>query len=175
MSLLRKLLILSSVLVLVSSCGFSPLHSKNSREHYSVDVVKKMKETWVEHIPGRSGQVLRTVLMDSLNPESTPVKSYFRLIVVLDEREYPVGIQQDRRITRYNIVEEASYSLRSIKTNKIIDKGQIRLVGSYDAVDSDFATFAAKQDTVKRVMEELGYELEARVAAAYSELAVARN
>lgn len=175
MSLLRKLLILCSVLAVVSACGFSPLYSTKARESYSVDVVKKMKETRVEHIPGHSGQILRTVLMDNLNPESARVKPYFRLIIALDEREYPVGIQQDRRITRYNIVEEATYSLRSIKTNKIIDKGSIRLVGSYDAVDSDFATFAAKQDTVKRVMEELGYELEARVAAAYSELAMARK
>lgn len=150
--------------LILTSCGFTPLYGEHSANQ---TVIQEALETKVDPIPGRNGQILRTTLMDSLNPHSTSLAPNYHLIVILEETEVPVGIQRDRRITRYNIIEEANYSLKAINGDKLIDSGHVRMIGSYDAVDSDFATFAAKQDAIKRVMQEMGLDIQARVVAAF--------
>jgi LPS-assembly lipoprotein len=161
---LRSVCTVIAVLVL-TGCGFTPLYSKNVQGNATV--VAEATQTVIDPITGRNGQILRTTLQDALNPHAVVRDPAYRLSVVLDEKEVPIGIQQDRRITRYNIVEEARYTLITIKGGKVLDKGRVRMIGSYDAVDSDFATFAAKQDTTKRVLQEMGLDLSSRIKAAF--------
>lgn len=161
----RLFAMLATASIALTGCGFTPLYSKHSKHNSAA--VQQTLETKIEKIPGRSGQILWTTLMDHLNPSSIPVTPHYRLVVTLQEKEIPVAIQQDRHITRYNIIEEANYSLISIESNKQIDNGHVRVIGSYDAVDSDFATFAAKQDTIKRAMQEMGMDIGQRVIAAF--------
>ncbi|MEM7617464.1 MAG: LPS assembly lipoprotein LptE, partial [Pseudomonadota bacterium] len=113
---------------------------------------------------GRLEQELKGHLQDLLNPynQSNVTKKYI-LSVTLNKKIEAVGIQPDRDATRYNVVIIANYKLRHIENNKIIDDASMKIIGSYDAVDSEYSTFIADRNTSNRIMQELANDIKSRI------------
>ena len=149
----------------LAGCGFTPLYSTSTPRNTSS--TQHMMATKIAPIPGRIGQQLHGYLSDLINPRSSSVPKAYRLSVQLEKSIAPVGIEQDRRITRYNLTLRANYTLTDIKSGKVVDKGHVRLIGSYDSVDSDFATFVAEEDSTEHLLREMSESLKSRLAVSF--------
>jgi LPS-assembly lipoprotein len=161
MSLQRNLFFVLIALTL-SSCGFQPFYAKQtlgSSARVPFDV-------GVEPIAlGRTGQILQNELQHLFNPLSQDVPQEYVLSVDLEEKISPLVIERDRTVSRYNLVYKARYSLKDPRSGKVINRGVSKVVGSYDAVESDFATYAAQKDTSERAMVELAKDIKVRLMA----------
>lgn len=158
-----RVLISLSCLFMLSSCGFQPVYKADTNNAAIAAILASIK---IDPLSGRKGQILYTSLEDQLNPLARTGDANYQLSIQLKENEFPVAIEKSGEITRYNIIFTADYALIDSKTQKVIDKGTINTVGSYDAVDSRYSTFTAQSYTVKTTLKEMSEEIKARLIAA---------
>lgn len=152
------------MMVLLTGCGFTPLYSKHQPSN--TETIDSLRAVALPVIPGRNGQIFLNELSTLVNPSSIPSAKEYALKVDLSKTTLPIGIERDRHITRYNILIKAPYTLTRIKTGKVVDKGTVKMVGSYDSLDSDFATFVAEEDTTEHTLKDLARELKTRLVVA---------
>ncbi len=154
-----------AALGLLTGCGFQPLYSQNSTGA-TQQASAKLESTRVEPIKGHLGQLLYTHLSDLLYPGGEAVDPQYALRATVKKQSFPTAIQPDGRISRYNLVITADYTLIDLTTHQPIKggKGSARLSSSYDAVLADFATFVAEEDTTERLIKEMAEEIRMRVA-----------
>lgn len=151
------------VLLLLAACGFTPAYqTKDNAETMSTQ--QKLAAIEVMPIGGRMGQELRSRLQDTLCPLSAnQPPSKYRLYITLKKNTSPAAIEKDRSITRYNVSIIASYALKHRDNNKLISKGTLRVVSSYDSLDSRFSTFVAEDKTTSNAIQELAEQLSTRL------------
>jgi hypothetical protein len=179
MLLLRSTLLLWCSFVL-AGCGFSPLYAKpdahgsalssvlgrEDEPDVSSEIGKALASVEITGLPQtRTAQELRMRLEDLLNPRGADYGMHYKLTLELEEDNTPSAIQQNREITRFNVVVSTRYALYDGDT--LLAKGVVRLNGSYDAVDSQYATFIASQDTTHRIAQEVAESLKLRLLAAF--------
>lgn len=164
--LLRKLFLLSCVLCLVS-CGFRPVY-QDSHQAYGVETEDKLAAIRIGNIgpnDGRTEQMLRTNLEKALNLRSINVPQEYTLEITLTESLESLGVKKDREITRYNLVYTAHFNLLKNGIKTPVKRGKSRIAGGYDAVSSDFATYAAEKDIKGRIMNELANDIKTRLSS----------
>jgi LPS-assembly lipoprotein len=162
---LRKTLVLT-LLVSLAACGFQPIYGKRTTGADSV-------VPYVIHINaiggGRPGQELKVQLENLMNPLSENQSAEYHLSVALKEDLTPLVIERDRRISRYNLSYTAEYTLTEAGSGKKLHSGSSKITGSYDRVESDYATYAAQRDTANRVMREMAKDIKVRLMAHLSQ------
>ncbi len=105
---------------------------------------------------------MRAELVDGVN-------EYAEILGInIRQSSVPLDIQSDATITRYNLRLDISFTLVDAATNLVIYRDHTRMVGSYDAVTSDFATLSAKQATARRVAREASDEIRILLAVFFS-------
>lgn len=161
----------SCVLLSLQSCGFKPVHGSttlsNGAGEHQTNRSQHLASIQVAPIAGRLGQKLRTRLKELLNPKALMSQQRYKLVIGLNKQATAIGIQQDREITRFNLLIQANYQLYSIGDNKLVQQGTVKRVGSYDAVDSQYATFIAEEDTSFRVVQELAQDIRTRLSVSF--------
>lgn len=173
MLLQRKLLtglLVSTLAVSVSGCGFTPIHSKNAYSEGSdvggEAVTADLSSIKVAEINlGRSGQQLRTELENVMNPMQAKTPPAFRLEVSLAREKQAQLVEIDREITRYKMIATARYRLIQLSDGKEVYHNNSVVSASFDAVTSDFSTYTAEEDTFKRLMAELARVIRFKLAA----------
>lgn len=159
----KRALILICVAALPMGCGFEPVYKQHSAQAEDTTLQAKLAAIEVLPMPGRMGQELRNTVIDLLNPRALSVAPLYRLDIKLEKKSAPADIEKDRRITRYNITNIANYTLTRIDNSKVIDKGTVKLIGSYDSLDSRFSTFVAEDFTTNNVIGEVAEEIHGRM------------
>ncbi len=159
---------MAAVLTL-AGCGFAPVYQKGNGgalapELSAISVLSVSSDIG----QGRPAQLLKAEMEDLLRPANDATAEKYELAVVLRQAKEPMFIEQDRRITRYNLIVTADYTLKEKATGKELTKGTSRMVGSFDAEGSDFSTFAAEQDTLRRAVVELARDIQHRLSAYFS-------
>lgn len=145
----------------VTSCGFEPVYKANGGKNLRTE----LRTVKVEKIDfGRHGQELQTELEKIFNPRDIPAAPKYSLSIKLTSSKGGQAIQQNREVTRYDMSVTANFVLKEIGA-KEIEKGTSRMVSSYDVVDSDFATYAAEEDALTRIMEEMARDISFKIAA----------
>lgn len=130
--------------LLISGCGFQPVHKKlTAVQGVDVPVLKG----------SRTEQLFSNALDGLLNPSSQNAAKPYRLDLVFKREEVPAIIQQDRTITRYRITLTANYTLKEGDTE--ITKGTAKIRTSYDDLASDFGSYSAQVDSEERAAKEL--------------------
>lgn len=162
MSLLRNIFIVLFLLLNLSACGFTPIYSEAS---LGGALKSRLDQIKVKPIAGKFGQTLRLEILDIFQQYNEPQRPDYVLKVNLKQKEEATAIEQDRQITRYNVIVTADYTLNTDSAGESLDKGSVKLVGSYDAVESEFATYVAKQAAIERITKEIAQELKHRVVA----------
>ena len=152
--------------VTLSSCGFTPVYKTIDDKSSNALSLASVK---VESTHDLMGQFYANKLTDLLNPSAMQVEQKYRVNTSLRKHKIPFAIQQDRTITRYKLVVEASYKLVNIDDGKVLDEGSLRREGGYDKVDSDYATYVSDEDTTKRIVEELAEDTRIRIMASLVE------
>lgn len=151
------------VCVLVSGCFFTPVYKKGTElQSVARSTLPAIK---VANVGGRIGQDLKANLEDMLNPTSQDVPLEYDLLMNINKENVPLAIQKNSEVTRYNLIIKVDYSLRAISTGKTLHGGTSRITGSYGAVDSQYATFIAEEDTSRRVVQEIARDIKAKLMA----------
>lgn len=145
-------------LVLVSACGFKSVYANHHNSGFS--------KVYVNEIPTRSGQVLRSELQDLLASNG---ENLYSLNVSLQSELRAVGIQDNFRISRYNVVLTADYTLTSNDTGKVVLKDKSIIYSGYDRTVSEFSTFVAEQDATELAAKEAAFEIRSKLATYFSE------
>ena len=68
-------------------------------------------------------------------------------------------IQLDNTATRQNLRMKASFALTDLSSGATVFKGNSVSVGSYNVVDSEFATISAEDKAAERAAREIGEEI----------------
>ena len=162
----RNIILLIVIGIHTSGCGFTPMYAINSGKPVVGNELTMIK---IAPIPGQLGQRLRTHLTRKLNPSNIQMPQEYKLNITLTKESAAIGIQQDREATRFNIIIRAKYQLLRIDDKSEIDAGTLKVVGSYDAVDSQYATFVAEEDTSFRIIKELAHDIKTRLSISLSQ------
>jgi LPS-assembly lipoprotein len=115
----------------------------------------------VSAIEDRIGREVRNNLINRLTPFGAAEEPQYRLDVALEQLTTPLAIQLDDRITRFNLTLSASFSLVDLESGTAVYADNVRAVGSYNVVDSEYATVVSEQDAGERAAREISNEIEA--------------
>ena len=152
---------------LTGGCGFSPIYDRGS-EGLSVNVAAQLASVNVLHIPDRVGRKLRLKLQQDLAVAGSSVDKKYALAVELSASRTSLLIQSDDTITRFNLRVEATFIVVDVTADKNVFRGQALSIGSYNVVESKFATVAAERDSEDRAAGELAAEIHSLVVAFFS-------
>lgn len=144
---------LSSVFcLLISGCGFQPVHQQSATtQGVAVPVLKG----------SRTEQIFSIALDELLNASTQDAAKRYSLDLNFKREETPAIIQQDRAITRYRITLVANYTLK--EGDAVITKGNSKLNTSYDDLASDFGSYSAQVDAEERAAKELAQKVYQRL------------
>ena len=161
LSLLKSYFVLVLVLV-VASCGFKPLYKKAEGEnaHSCTNfTVAKMKAFRVP------GQKMQYELQDALNQACINQDKNYRVEVDLSKTKGALAIQKNRAITRYNLTIVGNYRVYEDAAEKPSYQGTSTMVGGFDAVTSDYGTYALEEDTQVKLMDEMANDMALRISS----------
>ncbi len=162
-SVVGKFFLMSAVWCLMSGCGFHPVYGKSES-----NVSAQLASVRIETIPGREGQIIQNKLAYLLNPTNQNAPAAYSLIVTVKDQHSELGINTDLRVTRYDVIPNANYSLISLDTNKVVDTGHVRIKSSYNRTVSEFATFVAEQNAAELADNEAAEEIRSRLIYYFS-------
>ena len=143
-----------SVLV-VTACGFTPVHRSGAGQSARANLALVS----VAAIAGRSGLLLRNRLLEKLSPRGVADVPRYQLSVQLTSSTEDLLIQLDNSPTRNNLKMNASFELTDISSDVTVYRGGAISVGSYNVVDSQFATIAAKKNAADRAAREIAEDI----------------
>lgn len=139
------------------SCNFKPINKTYTTE-------LELNKIAIETDSDKMSHNLYLTLSDLFNPNSVDIKPEYKLIIKLKKYTEAVAIQTDSSATRYNVVIEANYSLTNLLTGKFINKDyNLSIIGSYDVVASEYATYVAEENTTENIIKELAQEIKIHV------------
>ncbi len=148
---------LVTLLLVVAGCGFEPIYKKDGVSESGGVNLAKIK---VEKInSGREGQILQTHLEDMFNPTGAPVTPKYRLDVDVRHHKFAKAVEQSKEVQRYDIEVNAKFSLKDAVTGEVILTDNSRIIGGFDAVPSDFSTYTAEEDGLRRSMKEVAQDI----------------
>ncbi|MBR71933.1 MAG: hypothetical protein CMM30_03200 [Rhodospirillaceae bacterium] len=147
------------MIVILSACGFEPVY-KNAANHsiHKNELNSELNQISIDTIPGRVGHQLRKNLVYKFGSNSNLLNQKYNLVINLDSDKSPLLIQDDEKVSRYNLSLIASFMLAD-SNSKTIYEGHARSVGSFNVVTSEFATLMAERDAEDRAASELSAEI----------------
>ena len=151
---MRLFAIILSTLI-VSSCGFKPIYATPEgaaapiNKQIAIGPVTAPEEVHL-FITASLGD--RMVLRVGETPK-------YELTVVASEVAQRLAVQIDATVTRYNYRLNGRYSLRDLKTQKVI-KGRVRAITSYNIVSSQYSTLFAERAAREKAARLLAEDIE---------------
>jgi LPS-assembly lipoprotein len=139
---------LALALLALAACGFEPVYGRHSTVRHA-----ELAAIDVAPIDSLPGLALRNQLIPTLG--SNRGESRYRLNVVLEEQQAEFAIQSNNEVTRYKLALTASFNLVDLATGQDVYHGSTRSSGSYNVVQSEFATVASEDDARKRAAQDL--------------------
>lgn len=146
---------------LLAACGFQPLYGGGKRGPAATELASIR----IEPIADRSGQILRNHLLDRLNPYGRPSNPAYILRINLSDSLSGVAVRKSEFPTRTSLRISANYYLTRADTGQSVFSASSAIEGGYNILNSEFATLAAEQDVRERVLREVAFDIEARLAA----------
>ncbi len=157
---------LAMVLVL-SACGFQPLQGKEYRQSNALNLSMVTVDTASDHI----NQLLKAEIEDQVNPNYQHAEKLYRLTIVVTEVDVALFINPDGTSSRGDLQYNSTYTLTRILDGKVVTKGAIQRVSSYNtSQNADYASFVSQQDARTRGILELAQDYKMRLANLISTL-----
>ena len=168
----RRALFPAAALALLGACGFRPLYGPDGeavRLDTSDDprLVQAMAAVRVANIPERRGQLMRRALQRRFEDSrpGTPIR--YDLQVRVNFQAEALGFRRDGTASRVRFLASAPWSLTDgAPTPIVLGRGLARTLDSYTVPDGAFfAAEASRDDTERRLIEELADRVAIGVAA----------
>lgn len=154
---MKKLLYLFTILILCS-CGFKPLYQKNEAPLGQVSV---SNDIFVDIIPNREGQILRSILRNKISRASEGAK--YTLKVNIDINTSSLGLNIDDVSTRKRLWVNATFVL--LEGEKIITQGKAANNVSYSINDNEFITISSKDDEIKKSLQLIADDIKLKISS----------
>lgn len=153
-----------SFLLLLAACGFRPVHAPTQALTGPSMTAPVLQTIQVSPIPQRSGQILSIALEDLLHADGQYPTPRYRLDTTLEEAKQPIVIETNGRVSRYNLVLVARYSLYEIHSNALVTNGTVKRISGFNSSLSDFSTFVSENDTHDRNIRQMAQDISMRIA-----------
>jgi LPS-assembly lipoprotein len=141
-------------------CGFQPLYGERADAVSQQDLA----EVRIAPLKDRVGQLLHIRLSKSMHPRGQARVAKWELGIRLISRTEQLGIRKDETATRANLILEARFQLKNVRTGKPAFQGRSVITISYNILESRFGTVASRSDAERRATRELGDNIKNRVA-----------
>jgi len=139
----------------LSACGFHPLYGEAGKG----SAAESLASVYVEPIPDRVGYELRNDLVDLFQSPAEPAGLPYHLKIELKTEQKGFALQHNASITRYTYHLTAKYSLTD-SGGKVIKKGEMHSLASYNVVQSPFATVVSGKDAEDRAAQDIANRLQ---------------
>ncbi len=116
---------------------------------------------------GRTGYLLREQLDDDLAKDRSKPPLY-RLSLVLKETRTPRGLRVDNVANRYELQLTALYALIDLQTHKVMTRGAVASIVTYDSADQPYAGIAAQMDGEQRVAADASQQIRLGLASYFA-------
>lgn len=154
----------------LAGCGFHPLYGPRPA---GGGAQRGLSQIQVALIPGRDGQLLRQALQRLFDRGEGAPKIYELSVgynLIVDQ----VGFQQDLTMTRYRLIANATWALRSVETGATLTNGQTTSLDGVDVLDQQyFAADLAVGTTQRRLADAVGAQISQQVAVYLDQRAAA--
>ena len=147
-------LALALSLVLLAACSVEPLYGARTGKARGGGVAA----IEIAPVKDRVGHIVRNHLIDSLTPRGQPTHPDYRLTLSVEQEKTPLLIQLDDHATRFNLALRARFSLTD-RDGVVVYSDAAQATGSFNVVESGFATVAAEQDAAKEAARVLSEEI----------------
>lgn len=150
---------LIAALLLLPSCGLQPLYGGGT----SSPAASMLRSVQVASIPGQSGWLVRSKLIDRLGAagESQPA---YRLDVTLDDNITAFGLRRDQAATQERRTLRARYQLVDSRNGMVVLDDTAGSDTAIDIVSSEYATVAAEQTALELLADKVADQIVARLA-----------
>ena len=147
-------LTLALSLVLLGACAVEPLYGSRTSKAQGGGAAA----IEIAPIKDRVGHIVRNHLIDSLTPRGQPAHPDYRLTLSVEQHKTPILIQLDDHATRFNLTLRARFSLAD-RDGAVVYRDSARATGSFNVVESGFATVSAEQDAAEEAARVLSEEI----------------
>ena len=141
-------------LVLLAACSVEPLYGARTGEARGGGVAAIK----IAPVKDRVGHIVRNHLIDSLTPRGQPTHPDYRLTLSVEQEKTPLLIQLDDHATRFNLALRARFSLAD-RDGTVVYSDAAQATGSFNVVESGFATVMAEQDAAEEAARVLSEEI----------------
>lgn len=151
---------------MLAACGFSPLYGGTAGPN---NVPGAFEEISIASIPERHGQILRNALMDRIYRSGTPAAPQYRVEVnnlSLETEDLVETIRAD--VSREQVTASGTLRLIDLSTGEELFAQRIRAIGSYNVLDSQFATRISEREVTENVLNELALRIERALAVYFA-------
>ena len=166
---MRARLALLGLALTLAGCNLRPLYAGGASGH----VVRTLRGVQVAAIPGQTGWLVRTALVDRLGGGDAGAVRY-RLEVELDDDITGFGIRSDNAVTRERRTLRARYRLIDAGRGTVLLDATAGSDAGIDVVSSEYATVAAEQTALERLSVEVADQIVSRIALYASRHGAAR-
>ena len=157
----RRGLLIAGAAGLVGGCGFRPLYGTTANGE---TVTEGLQSVDVGVIPDRTGQILRTLLIQRLNPRGVPTEPRYQLTARVTESEERLGVTDADDATRANLTLVVNYDLRNAETRDSVTAGQLRTITSFNILDDEYATRVGRDSARERGLTQSADDLVLRLS-----------
>ena len=162
---MRRLPVLVALALSLAACGLRPLYGGGE----GGTVASALRSVAIQPIPGQTGWLVRTALVDRLG-ETAAQGARYRLEVELDDDLTGFGIRGDASVTRERRTLRARYRLVDNTTGAVVLDATAGSDAGIDVVGSEYATVAAEQTAVERLSQVVADQIVARLGLYASRL-----
>ncbi len=149
-----------ALMLFIAACGFRPLYGGTNT---LTGGTSTHDQIWIDQIPDYTGLTLRNALIDRFYHNGTPDNPAYLLKVTLTANSRDLAIRKNDTTTRAQIVYRADYALVERTSQKIVDSGSIRAIGSYNILESQYTTIVTQEAASRQALEELADKLTLRM------------
>jgi hypothetical protein len=161
-------------MLILSACGFTPLHSQAYRTQQAVglDMISVAVEganitpNTASTVPRRYSELLKAEIEDQANPVGAVAEKIFRLDIRFTELNAAFFVNPDGTSSRGDLVYNSNYTIYRTLDNKQVASGTLNRTSSYNSSPTaDYASYVSIEDARKRGMIELAQDYKLRLAS----------
>ena len=141
-------------LVVPAACAVEPLYGTRSAKERGGGVAA----IEIAPVKDRVGHIVRSHLIDGLTPGGQPANPDYRLTLAVEQSKRALLIQLDDHATRFNLTLRAEFSLAD-RSGAVVYRDIARATGSFNVVDSGFATVIAERDAAEEAARVLSEDI----------------
>ncbi len=163
-------------LLLLTACGFQPVHGQSYHASQSADLSSILFEvSGVDGTPNAVGsnamvarrysELLKAEITDQLNPTGTRAEKQFKVAISYTEQQVGLFVNPDGTASRGDLVLTSSYTITRLADAKPITTGSITRTSSFNtSPTADYASYVSIEDARKRGIIELAQDYKLRLA-----------